>query len=89
MSTFAINAALITATFDEVASPGPVSVPGLKVGDVMLALSSVNTTGSFGNGSLMATGFYEAIVTVDDELQQNVPTTSPGNTFTAVFLRVS
>lgn len=77
----------VTATFDEVAAPGPASCPGLKVGDVMLSLSCADTSASFGNGSLMSIGLFEAVVTVDDEVQQNFSTTDPGSTFTATFLR--
>lgn len=82
-STLTINSAIITAAFDEVASPGAISVPGLKVGDTMIALSAP----ALGPGSLIGLGWYEAIVSVDDEIQQLTSTTTPGSTFTAIFVR--
>ena len=85
--TVTVNAAILTATFVQAASPGPISVPGLKVGDVMIAISAADTSGSFGNGSLIGTAFYEAVVSVDDEIQQNVSTTTPGATLVATFFR--
>lgn len=86
-STFNVDSALISVTFDMLASPGGISIPGLEVGDVMLSLSSVNTSSPNGNASFMGSGFFEAIVSVADEIQQNVSTSPAGNTFTAVFFR--
>jgi hypothetical protein len=64
MSTQA-GCALLSFSFDGLdQETGPVSVPGLKVGDVVLA----GSWGSYGfSGSA---GIFEGVVTVADEIQQ-------------------
>lgn len=46
------------------ATSGPVSVPGLKVGDRVIHASS---------GSTDYDGYFEKVISVDDEVQQLIP----------------
>lgn len=72
---------LIHATFVGDATGGAghaASVPGLKVGDILLA----NTA----NGNVYLSGWFEPVVTVDDEIQQ-VAADLSASTFSAVLFR--
>lgn len=89
MTTLSVDAAFITVTFPQASSPGAISISGLKVGDVMLSLSFQDTGSPRGNASVLGNGWYEAVVSVDDELQQNISTSPSGNVLTAVFYRGS
>ena len=86
--SFTVNTAVMSVSFAMVSSPGPVSVTGLKVGDVTIAISFDNTSSPRSPASVIGNGFFEAVVSVDDEIQQLVSTTNPGDVFNAVFLRL-
>ena len=68
----------VRVQFDASALPGPCAVRGLQVGDVLLVLLA--SDGTAGNH-----GFFETVVTVDDELQQRRALV--GHSFDAIFLR--
>lgn len=58
--------------------PGPVSIPGLKVGDIVLAVVQGNSRDE---------GLFAAMVTTDDELEQTDFHDYTATTFKAVFFR--
>ena len=70
-------------------APGPVSVPGLLIGDVMLSLvfSAPGTHG--GSCSAMSLDLFEAVVTVNDQIQQLSHSTVDSVGFSAVFVTFS
>lgn len=80
MSTFAM-AGLIKVTFTGINGSGPISVPGLKAGDIILG-QVLDTTGA-PEGILS----YETIISVDDQIQQNTSADRSGIAMTAVFSR--
>lgn len=60
---------------------GPVSVPGLKVGDVVLCIVASIGTGGPLNSS------FEPIISVDDEIQQTTPSDFSALAITSVLCR--
>lgn len=66
---------IVKVTVTGIISPGPISAPGLKVGDRLLISYSPSFAGT------------EAIVTVDDEIQQLAPFDWSSFTFDLIFLR--
>lgn len=81
MATLSIDIALISIAWTSVTSAGAVTVTGLKVGDVVLAL---NKDGD--NVSHVASGWYENVISVDDQIQQLTGGLG-GATFTAALYR--
>lgn len=77
------NISFLTVTFTQLTSPGSVSIPGLKSGDVLVSLNFDPPTGDV---TLTGLPWYEGIVTVDDELQQKNSTTTPKG-LRALFVR--
>lgn len=63
MPTVTTSFGVIKAEFDGRDGAGPVSVPGLKVGDVVFVLTINGVDSNFLRS-------YEAIITVDDEIYQ-------------------
>ena len=54
---------IITTTIMGLAQPGSISAPGMKIGDRIIQASSLPTLNSNVN-------IFEAVVTVDDQIQQ-------------------
>lgn len=79
------NLPFIAVEFTQSAEPSSISLPGLKVGDTLIAL---NFSGGDSHSPLGGHGWFEGIVTVDDELQQKASTTAPAS-FRALFVRLS
>ena len=81
MTTSVRIAGIIVVTFNPIAHAGAISAPGLKVGDVALSFTSyrVNTANDFA-------GFYEGVISVDDEIQQTSDAITT-DTITAAFVR--
>jgi len=76
MSFSSATATVIKIGFTGAAAPGPVSVPGLQKGDVLIVLAP--------------TGFeygFETVVSVNDELQQTTPFDWSSVGFTGYLLR--
>jgi len=61
--------------------PGPVSLPGARVGDFVTRIESL--TGNLQDFRPL----YEQVISVDDEIQQSVTTPLSSYTFTAVLVR--
>lgn len=61
--------------------PGPISLPGARVGDFVQTIESL--TGNLQDFRPL----YEQVISVDDEIQQSVSTPLSGYTFTAVLMR--
>lgn len=59
MTIQTLNPMFFQATFQGRAAPGPISVPGLKVGDQCLCWNHLQSLA----------GLVENVVTVDDEIQ--------------------
>jgi len=76
MSFSSAAATAIKIGFVGASAPGPVSVPGLRQGDVLVMLSP--------NG--FAYGF-EAVISADDEIQQTTPFDWSDVNFTGYLLR--
>ena len=74
----------ISVEFTQEAASGPVKIPGLKVGDILIAL---NYLGRDDGHALQGHGWFEGVVTTDDELQQRASTTMPAD-FRALFVRL-
>lgn len=72
---------LLQVLFVQGGSVGPVSVPGLQAGDVMLTLSDMNT-----NNNVIGNNLYEAIVSTNNQIMQKQATTTP-HQMSAVFYR--
>ena len=71
----------VRAQFDALDAPGIVEVPEVLAGDVLLWLAcSDGQVGNNGNPSV-----FEAIVTTDGELKQNL--SLAGHSYDAIFLR--
>lgn len=68
--------------FQMATAPGALAVPGLKVGDVMLTAVRLDQNIDYSGSS-----FFEAIVSVDDQLQQRVSNTPGGYQFSCLFYR--
>lgn len=79
MATVTTPVAFIKAEFLGRDGAGPVSVPGLKVGDVVIMYSNDNH-----ERTEIA---YECTITVDDEIHQFYQGNWSGDTFVMVLLR--
>lgn len=73
---------IVQAVFEQATAPGPVSIPGLKAGDVMIALADTTN-----NNSEIGNNLYEGIVSADDQLVQKQSTTTP-HQMSALFYRI-
>ena len=67
-------------TFNGLASAGTISVPGLKIGDRMIALQE-------SNGTYIPIGGWSQIITVKDELMQSATGDNSSLSFVALFER--
>ncbi|WP_175946597.1 hypothetical protein [Burkholderia pyrrocinia] len=76
MSVSTGQATVVKAVFNGSATGGPIDVPGLNVGDVMVQCIPAGFTGGF-----------EAVVSVVDQLQQTSTLDWSPAQFTAYFLR--
>lgn len=74
------SGSIVRATFAGGASAGPVSVPGLKKGDILLQLVGPDP-------SVINMGLFELRVSADDEIQQLNGGNWSGTAFDAVFCR--
>ncbi len=76
-------ASLVTANFNALSAAGPISIPGLAVGDIVLngTVNGLSLWGSFST-------FFEPVVSVSGQLQQlSGNLTSPN--FVVYFIRRS
>lgn len=71
--------AIITLTFQGRNGAGTISVPGVKVGDVMVMAAVSGTT--------PLTNEFWPLISTDDEVHQASAGDETGNTYTAVFVR--
>ena len=55
---------LVTADFSGIDGSGSISVPGVKIGDVVVNVWRIDASHAF------ASSAYEPVITVDDEIQQ-------------------
>lgn len=69
----------IKATFSGGTAAGAISVPGVKVGDVIVQIADA--------GDTARPGYFENMVSVDDEIQQFNSNDFSSITFTAVLVR--
>lgn len=72
----------IHETFTGIDGPGGISVPSLKIGDLVVWQASIF------NGAATLTGVFELMITVDGEIQQSTGNQT-SNTFTILAFRVS
>lgn len=79
MSTFnSATATVIKATSTGASSAGPISIPGLQVGDCLVSLSPYGFPPGFA---------FESVVSVADQLQQEQNLDWSGEAFTFYLLR--
>jgi len=78
MSTFS-STTVMKVTFSGRATSGAISVVGVKVGDVIVRITDP------GNTSIDS--YFEGMVSVDDEIQQNTNNDFSTLTFTGVLVR--
>jgi hypothetical protein len=80
-TTVTIPVAIVRASFLARVGSGPISVPGLKVGDAILSASESNHERS------PVAIVFESFISVDDEVQQLYSGDLSGDTYTLLLLR--
>lgn len=74
---------MVAASFTGNNGTGGISIPGLEVGDLVIAIWQTNPAGSWTQPG----NHFEGIVTVADELQQLVGSNYSSSTFTVLAFR--
>ena len=88
MATYTEGQLLIKVRWQGTEFAGPISVPGLKVGDRMLWLAGANSSYDLGTYSYISglPSSWELMISVDDEIQQ-AGTNRQFDYLEALFLR--
>jgi hypothetical protein len=76
---------IFRVSFVAVSAPGPISVPGLEVGDTMILCLQTPPVGSV--GYVFPQSEFEGVVSVADQLQQLESIGDGTFTLDAIFLR--
>jgi len=84
------HVAILRLSFTNLSAPGSISVPDLKAGDVMIWCLQTPPAGQGNVGYVFPQGEFEAIVSIDGQLQQtgNFGAGTAGTfSLDAIFLR--
>jgi hypothetical protein len=71
-----------------IAGPGSVSIPGVKVGDVLLGADQLSTGTSFAVG-FNGTHYFRCVIVEDDVIEQMTGNDFHNNEFNFIFLRLN